>query len=166
MASSDSSSAANGSAQKIGIPRPAAPGAISDPLRQDVSFYKSLRSVVDVLNQQQGPVVPGAGSVTFYGKITPATDGKPGTFTQGSLDAELVRVCAAGQAAALGLTYEWVAGGGQTAVGHTLGRVPVGWIVCRINGTAQIFEGSNPWTTTTIYLNTTHSDEDAILLIF
>lgn len=154
------------SAQKVGIPRPAAPSGISDPLRQDVSFYKSLRSVVDVLNQQQGPVTPGAGSVTFYGTMTPATDGKPGTFTQGGLDAELIRVAGNGKAAGLGLTYEWAAGGAQTAIGHTLGRIPVGWIVCRINGVAQIYEGSNAWTTTTIYLNTTHSDEDAILMVF
>lgn len=150
---------------KVKIPRPSAPGVLTNDNLQDVSVYKSLRQVITQLNTATPPA-PAAGSIKFYSSFTPANDTKPGVFTQGEVDCQLVRVCANGQSAALGLTYEWVAGGGQTAVGHTLGRIPVGWIVCRINGVAQIYEGSNAWTTTTIWLNTTHSDEDAILMIF
>lgn len=156
----------NKSAQKIGIPRPAAPGAISDPLRQDVSFYKSLRSVVDVLNQQTAPTTVGDGLVDI-GKVTATLpDGTPETLSAQSLNATLLRVYGAGNPAAPPGAPMWVPNGPETQVAHGLGRVPVGYWVVRNNIGAMITDGDSAWDTTYIYFHTTHSDSDIIMFIF
>lgn len=157
MASSDSSS----SAGKVGIPRPAAPSVISDPLRQDVSFYKSLRSVVDVVNNQSGPAT---GSISFGAIDTTslATDGGPKTFMRGAIDCTIIRVAPAGSS--FGVENTWVAGGGITTVIHHLGRVPIGFIVIRNTQDASIWDASTPADATNYYFNTTHSDSDTYII--
>jgi hypothetical protein len=146
-----------------GIPRPSAPGALSNNLLQNVSVYKALRSVIDLTNATTGIA---GGSVTFGTVATTATDGGPATFTKGGLDAVLIRVAAAGNAATLGIANEWIAGGGETAIAHGLGRVPIGYWVVKNSVGAMISDGDSSWTTTNIYFHTTHSNSDCILMIF
>jgi hypothetical protein len=149
-------------AQKIGIPRPSAPGALTDPLRQDVSMYKSLRSVVDVLNQPPPPIA--TGSISFGSVASTLPDGSPATFTQGTIDCVMIRIGPAGSS--LGLAHTWVAGGGDTTIPHGLNRIPLGYWVVKQSQGCEASNGSTAWTTTNIYFKIDHSDTDVIILIF
>lgn len=155
--------ATNGSAQKVGIPRPAAPSPIGDNLRQDVSFYKSLRSVVDVLNQQA--TGPGTASISFGTAATNASDGKPATFNQGAIDCVMIRILPAGSAVT-GVPNMWVAGGADTDIKHGLNRVPIGYFPVRTSQGVAVSDGATAWTNTDIYFKTDHSDTDVVLVIF
>lgn len=151
--------ATNGSSgQKIGIARPAAPGALSNNQLQDVSFYKSLRSVVSILNQPSA-----AGSISFGSIDTTklAPDGGPTVFLQGQLNCKIVRVAPAGSNFGI---PEWIAGGGITTVPHGLGRVPIGFWVIRNTQNAQIWDASTPADATNYYFDTTHSNSDTYII--
>jgi hypothetical protein len=145
------------------IPRPSVPGVLSDNLRQNVSVYKAMRTVVDVVNQQQlQPTTPPDGSISFGSVATTASDGSPATFKQGQIDCSIVRVAPAGSS--LGIENVWASGGGNTTITHHLGRQPIGWI-CTHNTFGAILTDIS-WDATHVVMQTTHSNADTYLMFF
>jgi hypothetical protein len=133
-----------------------APGVIGDQNVQNVSFYKSLRGLINMAS---------ANGLASMGSVaTTLPDGSPATYKQGNLDAGIIRIKPAGST--LALPNEWVAGGLESTVAHGLNRVPIGYYIIRKSRDQQVWDGVTTWTTTNIYLMTDHSDTDTTMMFF
>jgi hypothetical protein len=138
------------------LPRPMAPSTIASQNVQNVSLYKAVRGLI---NLQQ------AGGLGSFGTVaTTLPDGSPATFAQGQIDAGIIRIKPNGSP--LALPNEWQAGGSQTQIAHGLGRIPIGYICIRSSRDVNLSDGTTPWDSTYIYLNTTHSDADTTVMFF
>lgn len=135
---------------------PSAPNALTNPLLQSTSEYKSFRATQKILST---PISMGSVDTT-------ASDGTPATYNPGGMDTAILRVYAAGSPLAPPGAPMWVAGGGQTQVKHTLGRIPIGYIPIRQPHTLNICDGDSAWDDTYIYFHTTDSASDVVVMIF
>lgn len=147
------------SSSLIQIPLPSNPSALTNNLLQGTAVYRSLSSIINVTQAVQSMMNLGTVATT-------SSDGKPATFTAGGFGNKLIRIAPAGQAASLGVTYEWVAGGGQTIIPHGLGRIPIGYWIVRKSRDCDVYDGDTAWDATNIYFHTTHSDADCIMSVF
>jgi hypothetical protein len=133
-----------------------APGVLTNQSLQNVSFYKSLRALINM---------SAAGGLATLGTVaTTLPDGSPATFQQGNMDVSIVRIKPNGSS--LNLPNEWVAGGGESQIAHGLGRVPIGYWIVRKSRDVDVYDGTTAWTSTYVYLHTIHSDADTTMMFF
>lgn len=131
--------------------QPIKPGALLDNQIQHISVAKVLSANVAI------------GQVATYDST-----GTPATFSQDNGNGIMIRVAAGTNPEAL--PNAWVADNVDTVITHNLGRVPIGYYVCKKTASCDVYDGSvgySAWTVSTITLrNTVGNTVDTVLYIF
>lgn len=99
----------------------------------------------------------GFGSVATYDGI-----GVPLNYTTDNTNGNMIRV---GNATST-IPQKWTTPTSDTIINHSLGRIPVGYIVFRKSGPIDVYTGTVPWTETTICLQATVNTVDTHIYIF